>query len=165
MSAHNYPVLEPRQLNDADEKILDELHRGRGSPSFLAERTDVEQTYINQRLRRLDEHGHVENLSRGLWELVDDPRDDVDAGDEDDLRGRLQDALEARDDAQARAERLADEVADLEDQADTGALDEADVERIRSGVDAARTALDGRDPRIDAAQSELEAVQEVLEDV
>lgn len=158
-------MLEPRQLNDADEKILDELHRGRASPGFLAERTGVEQTYINQRLRRLDEHGHVENLSRGLWELVDDPREDTPADqDEADLRGRLQDALEARDDAKAHADRLEERVAELEEQATAGALDEADLQRIRSGVDAARTALDGRDPRIDAAQSELEAVQEVLED-
>ncbi|WP_218055091.1 winged helix-turn-helix domain-containing protein [Haloparvum sedimenti] len=74
-------MLEPRQLNEADRKILDELREGRASPSYLAERTGVEQTYINQRLRRLDEHGHVENLARGLWELVDDPRDDVDRAD------------------------------------------------------------------------------------
>jgi DNA-binding Lrp family transcriptional regulator len=74
VSTQNTAVLEPRQLNDADEKILDELHQGRASPSYLADRTGVEQTYINQRLRRLDEHGHVENLARGLWELADDPR-------------------------------------------------------------------------------------------
>lgn len=77
MAAKVQPVLEPRQLNEADQEILDELHAGRASPSYLSEQTGVEQTYINQRLRRLDEHGHVENLARGLWELVDDPRDDV----------------------------------------------------------------------------------------
>lgn len=76
MSTQKHPVLEPRQLNDADEKILDELRHGRASPSYLADQTGVEQTYINQRLRRLDEHGHVENLARGLWELVEDPRED-----------------------------------------------------------------------------------------
>ena len=90
MAAKAQPVLEPRQLNEADREILDELHEGRASPSYLSEQTGVEQTYINQRLRRLDEHGHVENLARGLWELVDDPRDE--AGQEDDveeLRARI----------------------------------------------------------------------------
>ena len=82
MAAKAQPVLEPRQLNEADQEILDELHEGRASPSYLSEQTGVEQTYINQRLRRLDEHGHVENLARGLWELVDDPRDDVNQADE-----------------------------------------------------------------------------------
>lgn len=69
-------VLDADQLNDADRSILDELQHGRASPSYLADQTGIEQTYINQRLRRLDEHGHVENLARGLWELTDDPRRD-----------------------------------------------------------------------------------------
>lgn len=76
MATNSQAVLDPRQLNEADRAILDELKRGRASPSYLSERIDIEQTYINQRLRRLDEHGHVENLARGLWELADDPRDD-----------------------------------------------------------------------------------------
>ena len=74
METKQRSVLEPRQLNEADHEILDELHKGRASPSYLAEQTGIEQTYINQRLRRLDEHGHVENLARGLWEIADDPR-------------------------------------------------------------------------------------------
>lgn len=85
MAAKAQPVLEPRQLNEADQEILDELHEGRASPSYLSEQTGVEQTYINQRLRRLDEHGHVDNLARGLWELVDDPRDAEADGAEDDV--------------------------------------------------------------------------------
>lgn len=118
MAAKPRPVLEPRQLNEADQEILDELHEGRASPSYLSERTGVEQTYINQRLRRLDEHGHVENLARGLWELVDDPRDDVDAGEADleELKRHVRaagEAIEGQDvDALRRHVRAACEVID-----------------------------------------------------
>ena len=118
MAAKAQPVLEPRQLNEADREILDELHVGRASPSYLSEQTGVEQTYINQRLRRLDEHGHVENLARGLWELVDDPRDETDQEDDvEELKRHVRaagEAIETQDvDALRRHVRKACEV--LED--------------------------------------------------
>lgn len=101
MATNGRTVLEPRQLNEADRAILDELHEGRASPSYLAEQTGIEQTYINQRLRRLDEHGHVENLARGLWELVEDPREDAEVecgANTAALRDALEDAREAYED-------------------------------------------------------------------
>jgi len=117
MAAKGQPVLEPRQLNEADREILDELHEGRASPSYLSEQTGVEQTYINQRLRRLDEHGHVDNLARGLWELADDPREDG-AGEDDveELKRHVRaagEAIEEQDvDALRRHVRAACEVID-----------------------------------------------------
>lgn len=80
MAVKHQSVLEPRQLNDADEAILDALRDGRATPGHLNDLTGVEQTYINQRLKRLGEHEHVEKLARGLWELTDDPREDVGSG-------------------------------------------------------------------------------------
>lgn len=76
-------ALTPEQLNDVDEAVLDLLDEGRVTPALareqLAERrvTDVSRQYVNQRLRRLEEHGHVKNLlESGVYELAGDPRDE-----------------------------------------------------------------------------------------
>jgi uncharacterized membrane protein len=73
-------MLEPRQLNSADRDILRFLadDGGRVTPSWIAEETDYKRAYVSQRLKRLQEHGHVVKPHRGLWELVDDPREDSD---------------------------------------------------------------------------------------
>lgn len=159
-------VIEEEDLTDSDREILDVLADGRLTKGAIVGRTGLHRNTVRNRLDVLVAADAVDAVHKGtkLYELIDDPRDDEPTV-EDDPRGRLQNAHEARDDAQARADRLADEVADLEAQLDAGALAEADVERIRSGVDAARTALEGQSPNIDMAQSELEGVQEVLEDV
>jgi Uncharacterized membrane-associated protein/domain len=69
-------MLEPRQLNDTDREVLEFLsERGRVSPSWVADATDNPRAYVSQRLKRLKEHGHVEQPYRGLWDLVDDPRE------------------------------------------------------------------------------------------
>lgn len=62
------------RLNDADEAILRELRNGRGTAAFLDRRIEWSREYITQRLRRLEEHGVVENLEdTGLYELCEDP--------------------------------------------------------------------------------------------
>lgn len=61
------------RLNDADEAILRELGSGRATAAYLAERIDWSREYITQRLRRLEEHGIVDNLEdTGLYELTED---------------------------------------------------------------------------------------------
>ena len=69
-------ALEPRQLNSADRDILDFMReeRDRVNPSYVSEQTGHSRPYVSQRLKRLKEHGHVDQPHRGLWELVDDPR-------------------------------------------------------------------------------------------
>ena len=69
-------MLEPQQLNDTDDEILDFMSKtgGRLTPGWIAEETDNSRPYVSQRLKRLKEHGHVEQPHRGLWTLVDDPR-------------------------------------------------------------------------------------------
>ena len=58
------------RLNDADKAIIKELESGRGTAAFLSEQIDWSRGYITQRLRRLEEHGYVENLEdTGLYEL------------------------------------------------------------------------------------------------
>lgn len=70
-------TLEPRQLNDADNDILDFMAEedDRVNPSYVAKETGHSRPYVSQRLKRMKEHGHVRQPHRGLWELVDDPRD------------------------------------------------------------------------------------------
>lgn len=62
------------ELNDADRAILSKLREGRVTAAFLSERIEWKREYVTQRLRRLEEHGFVENLEgTGLYELVSDP--------------------------------------------------------------------------------------------
>jgi len=73
-------TLTEDELNGLDEKILDVLTDGRATPTLikmiLEERgTEVSRQYINQRMKRLSEHDHIENLfDTGVYELVIDPR-------------------------------------------------------------------------------------------
>jgi len=62
-------------LKAIDHGIVDELANGRNSPANLADRLDVTRQYIHQRLQLLAAGDHVENIGRGVYELVDDPRD------------------------------------------------------------------------------------------
>ena len=74
MAVKNAVVLTPDKLNSTDERLLDVLEDGRVTPQYAADQLDVSRTYASERLKRLVEHGHVEKLAPGLYELVDDPR-------------------------------------------------------------------------------------------
>lgn len=79
-------VLSPTDLNDLDNEILDCLQEGRATPTLIKRllerkgtREAVSRQYVNQRLKRLTEHGHVDNiLDTGVYELVNDPRNSED---------------------------------------------------------------------------------------
>jgi len=62
-------------LRDVDHAILDALHAGRNIPANLADDAGLTRQYVQQRLKRLEEHGYVRNIGRGVYELVDDPRE------------------------------------------------------------------------------------------
>lgn len=74
-------MLTPDQLNDADALILDVLHEGRATPTLVRRVLDerghsFSRQYISQRIKRLAEHNHIENLhDTGVYAVVDDPRD------------------------------------------------------------------------------------------
>ena len=72
-------MLESRQLNETDRQILGFMASdgGRVTPSWVAEETDNKRAYVSQRLKRLKEHGHVAQPHRGLWELINDPREEA----------------------------------------------------------------------------------------
>lgn len=60
-------------LNAADRAVLEELRLGRNVPANIADSTGYSKQYIRERISRLEEHGVVENIGRGVYELVDDP--------------------------------------------------------------------------------------------
>lgn len=74
--------LSPSDLNELDHMILDCLREGRATPTLIKRlleengiREEVSRQYVNQRLKRLTEHGHVNNiLETGVYELINDPR-------------------------------------------------------------------------------------------
>lgn len=61
-------------LNQTDRRILDMLSEGRCTPNYIADELDLSRQHITNRLRRLEEHGLIKKVHRGLYELVDDPR-------------------------------------------------------------------------------------------
>jgi len=73
-------TLTEDELNELDEKILDVLTDGRATPTLIKKiledrGVEVSRQYINQRMKRLSEHDHIENLfDTGVYELVIDPR-------------------------------------------------------------------------------------------
>ena len=62
-------------LSETDEAILEILTEGRNAPSNIADRLEFTRQYVQQRLKRLEEHGHVQNIGSGVYELCDDPRE------------------------------------------------------------------------------------------
>lgn len=141
-------VLESDDLNEADGEILDELHHGRANPSYLSNQLGIDRSYINQRLKRFQEHNHVDKLSRGLYELVEDPREGYEVIDHHELAESLRNCREQLQQARAEAEAVED---------DPG------VAEIKESLQSAFTALSGQHPDVDMAKGELEAVVEELE--
>lgn len=58
-------------LNTADRAIIHTLRDGRNVPANIALETDYSRQYVYERLKRLSEHGVVENLGHGVYELVE----------------------------------------------------------------------------------------------
>ena len=66
--------MPPIQLSDTDKDILEILEEGRNAPLNIANRLDFTRQYVQRRLRRLEEHGHVQNIGSGVYEITNDPR-------------------------------------------------------------------------------------------
>ncbi len=61
---------------DSDELVLEVLKEGRANPKWIREQTGLKKQRVNDALERLQNAGWVRKLTRGLYEIVDDPRDD-----------------------------------------------------------------------------------------
>lgn len=66
-------MLDADDLGPADESLLELLQDGRVTAPFAAAETGYSLQYVRDRLTRLVEHGHVDKIHEGLYELVDDP--------------------------------------------------------------------------------------------
>lgn len=77
-------MLSADDLREVDREILSDLEKGRVTPAYARKRLEsageeYSRGYVQQRLARLEEHNHVENLlETGLYELVEDPRENGD---------------------------------------------------------------------------------------
>lgn len=74
-------MLDDDDLREVDCELLSLLAERAVTPAYARVRLDKDgvgeysRGYVQQRLARLEEHGHVENLlDTGLYDLVDDPR-------------------------------------------------------------------------------------------
>jgi biotin operon repressor len=110
------------ELNDADERILDTLAGGRNLPQNIARELDYSRQYVQNRLQMLKAADYVENVGGGLYELVDDPREDADA------------------DADPQVEQLRERVRELNVQLEAARQGDTDVPADE--LEDARTFLD-----------------------
>jgi len=67
--------MDTDDLDELHAAILDALQEGRVTPSFVAEQTGESRQLMSSRLRDLVMGGHVRKVHKGLYELVDDPRE------------------------------------------------------------------------------------------
>lgn len=75
-------MLNPDELRDVDCTLLDYLNEGRVTPVYCKKRLEgtgkeYSRGYVHERLTRFVEHDIAQNLMDiGLYELVEDPRDE-----------------------------------------------------------------------------------------
>jgi DNA-binding MarR family transcriptional regulator len=86
MSIQANMVNENYEPSKNDELILEVLKDGRNrdepwgraNPRYLIDQTGLEKSNVEFSLRSLRSAGWVERAARGLYELVEDPRDERD---------------------------------------------------------------------------------------
>ncbi|WP_330633652.1 hypothetical protein [Halocatena halophila] len=75
-------MLNSDDLRDVDRTLLDYLNEGRVTPVYCTNRLveegqEYSRGYVRDRLARFVDHDHAQNLmDTGLYELVEDPRDE-----------------------------------------------------------------------------------------
>lgn len=77
-------VNENYEPSDNDELVLEALKEGReerepwgrANPRWLIDETGLEKGNVEFSLRSLRDAGWVERIARGLYELVEDPREE-----------------------------------------------------------------------------------------
>jgi len=62
--------------SENEEYVLDVLKEGRATPHYLKERTGLNNQQVNYALNQLIAAGWVKKITTGLYELVDDPREE-----------------------------------------------------------------------------------------
>jgi predicted transcriptional regulator len=63
---------------ESDEAVIDVLAvEGRANPYLIREQTDLDRATVNAALSRLCAAGWVRKVTRGLYEFVEDPREET----------------------------------------------------------------------------------------
>lgn len=87
MALANQPVPnEHYEPSEKDEQVLEALKTGRNdgnpwgraNPRWLIDETGLSKSNVEFCLRSLSDAGWVKRVARGLYELVEDPREDTD---------------------------------------------------------------------------------------
>lgn len=71
-------MLDVDDIGPADEELLDLLREGRVTAPYAASETGYSLQYVRDRLSRLVEHGNAQKVYEGLYELIEDPREERD---------------------------------------------------------------------------------------
>lgn len=66
-------------LDDQDRDVLRVLAGGRANPKLIREETDLDKGDLNTILVRLGRAGLARQVTRGLYEITDDGRAEIDA--------------------------------------------------------------------------------------
>lgn len=69
-------MLGKDDLAPSDVEILDMLQEGRVTAPYVSNETGYSLQYVRDRLGRMVEHGNAEKIYEGLYELVEDPREE-----------------------------------------------------------------------------------------
>jgi len=71
-------ALTEDDLSPAQTEALHMLRQGRVTAPYVVEETGYSLQYVREQLTDLTKHGHVEKVHNGLYELVNDPREESD---------------------------------------------------------------------------------------
>lgn len=69
-------VNENYEPDEHDEQVIEVLKEGRANPLHLREKTELRKQRVNDSLERLQSAGWVRKVTRGLYELAGDPREE-----------------------------------------------------------------------------------------
>ena len=66
------------QLDERDRDVLFVLAEGRANPYLIREETELNKGDTNTVLNRLGRNGYVEQVTRGLYEITEKGREELD---------------------------------------------------------------------------------------
>ena len=70
-----YTTVSEIKLYPVDHEVIDALEQDhQANPARIAEVTGYDRQYVQKRLKRLEEHGYVDNIGHGLYRFEKDPR-------------------------------------------------------------------------------------------
>lgn len=94
-------MLDEDDLAPVDEAILNMLQGGRITAPFVADETGYNVQYVRDQLTRMVEHRNVRKVYDGLYDIVEDPREEaLETGDQLDASVHYADEIDVFHDAE-----------------------------------------------------------------